>query len=426
MRVLLLSQFYWPEVRTAPTNLAVAAGFLRRRGHRVQVLTGFPCHPFGRIYDGYRQRWRQRETADGVDILRVPLYPDHSLSALRRALNFSSFALSAATIGALSTRRFAADVILVYLPPLTNWLPIRALELLHRAPVVCWMSDMWPEALVAAGARLGPGLTRAIGALERAVYRRARLICVNSPGARRLLVAKEVPAEKLELLGDWADETLFFPAEPEKELAREQRLEGRFNVIYAGNLGPAQGLETALEAAALLADLPDLQLVLIGDGEDEERLRGLAAERRLANVRFIARRPMAEMHRYLALADVLLLHLRPEPMYETQIPSKLMAYLACARPILCGVAGDSAAVVAEAGAGLSSPPGEARQMADALRRLHAMAPAERAELGRAGRRHYLQRFTRAVLLERLEELLARAAGERPAGGPKRASEAGAP
>lgn len=411
MRILLLSQFYWPEVRTAPTNLAAAAEFLDGRGHEVQVLTGFPCHPFGRVYDGYRLRWRQWETARGVRILRLPLYPDHSLSTLRRAVNYSSFALSSASIGAWLTRRFAADVILVYLPPLTNWLPIRALQLIHRAPVVCWMSDMWPESLLAAGARLAAWQVRWIGRLERAVYRRSRLICVNSPGAARLLADKGVDPGKIELVGDWADEEVFYPSEPDAALAEELGLAGRFNVVYAGNLGPAQGLDTAIEAAGRLADLTDLQLVLVGDGEDEARLERLAAERAAANVRFIPRRPMTDMHRVLALADVLLMHLKPEPMYETQIPSKLQAYLACARPILCGVAGDSAEVVRQAGAGVSSPPGDAAAMAAALRRLHAMTRAERARLGENGRRHYLERFTRAVLLRRLEALLAGAAGE---------------
>jgi glycosyltransferase involved in cell wall biosynthesis len=406
MRILLLTQFYWPEVRTAPTNLAAAAEFLVGRGHEVRVVTGFPCHPFGRIYDGYRQRWRQWDTVRGVRVLRLPLYPDHSLSAVRRALNYSSFALSAASIGAWLTRRFDADVVFVYLPPLTNWLPIRALQLIHRAPVVCWISDFWPDGLIAAGARVPPWLERAIGRLEQAVYRRSRLLCINSPGAGRRLAAKGVEPEKIALLGDWADETLFFPAEPEPELAHEHGLAGRFNVIYAGNLGPAQGLDTAIEAAALLADLPDLQLIFIGDGEDKPRLKRIVAERRLGNVRFIPRRPMQEIYRYLALADVLLLHLNADSMYEAQVPSKLTAYLAAARPILCGIAGDSADMVREAGAGMACTPSDPQAMARALRQLHSMPADERSRMADTGHRWYLERFTRVVLLKRIEALLA--------------------
>ena len=219
MKILLLSQFYWPEVRTAPTNLAAAAQYLQQRGHQVQVVTGFPNHPFGRIYKGHRQSWRRWETTGEVRILRVPLFPDHSLSPLRRAINYSSFALSSASIGAWLTRRFKADVILVYLPPPTNWLPLRVLQILHRAPVVCWLSDIWPEGLQASRTHVGPWVARSVSALARAVYRRSRLICVNSPGAIRLLASKGVEPEKLKLLGDWADEEIFFPSEPDPDLA---------------------------------------------------------------------------------------------------------------------------------------------------------------------------------------------------------------
>jgi len=132
VNVLLLTQFYWPEVRSAPNNLAALAEDLQRSGHQVTVITGFPNHPFGKIYDGYWQRLRQWDDVGGVPVLRVPLYAGHSLSSIRRMLHYGSFALSAASIGAWTTRRLDVDVILVYLPPWTNWLPIRVLELVHR------------------------------------------------------------------------------------------------------------------------------------------------------------------------------------------------------------------------------------------------------------------------------------------------------
>lgn len=415
MRILLLTQFYWPEVRTAPVNLAAVAESLQESGNEVLVVTGFPSHPFGRVYDGYRMSWRQWEEVRGVRVLRVPLFPDHSLSMVRRAWNYSSFAVASASIGAWLTRTFRADVIFVYLPPLTICLPVSVLRLLHRAPAVFWITDLWPDGLIAAGANIKPWLARGIGLLGTAAYRQAALICVNSAGTKRRLMEKGVAEDRLEIISDWADETLFFPSEPDARLAQEFSLADRFNVMYGGNLGPAQGLDTVIEAAALLQSLPDLQFVFVGDGEDEPRLRRLVERHDLRNVRFIPRQPMEEIHRFYALADVLLIHLNPDPMYELQIPSKTMAYLACGKPILCGVSGDAAAVVEGADAGICSAPGDAVSMARAVKKLYALPASDRELLGKNGRRVYLARYTRAVQAARIESLLSMIAGTQPQG-----------
>ena len=416
MRVLLLTQFYWPEERSAPANLAALAESLQARGHFVTVITGFPNHPFGRIYEGYRLRWRQWDEVRGVPVLRVPLYPSHSLSALRRAWHYSSFALASATIGAFLTRKLSPDVLLVYLPPLTNWLPTRILQILHRVPVVFWETDLWPDALIATGKGAHPLVLSAIRRLDRAVHRRAAKVCLGSAGLAERLVAKGVEPSRVQVMIDWADESLFFPVDPDPALAAEHGLSEKFNVVYGGNLGPAQGLETVVEAATHLQDLDDLQVVLIGGGEDEARLKARVAEVGLENVRFIARQPMTEIHRWFALAEVLLVHLRPDPLFELQIPSKVMAYLACGRPILCAVAGPAAELVRDAGGGISSAPGDAVAMARALRRLYEMPAKERRELGESGRRTYLRRFTREVQTRRFEETLREAVADSGDGG----------
>ena len=405
MRVLLLTQVYWPEERSAPNNLATVAEFLQGRGHEVTVITDFPNHPFGKIYPGYRMRWRQWDEVRGVRVLRLPLYPDHSLSALRRAMHYSSFALSAATLGAWLTRRFRPDVLLVYLPPLTQWLPIRVLEWMHKVPVVYWETDLWPDALGATGKGPRPMVRRAIERLDAAVHRRAEKVCLNSPGLARRLEEKGVPPERLEVITDWADESLFFPVDPDPGLAAEHGLAGKFNIVYGGNFGPAQGLDAVLDAAGHLLDLEDLQIVLIGGGEAEAALRRRVEEEKLHNVRFVPRQPMTEIHRFFALADVLLVHLNPDPLFELQIPSKTMAYLACGRPILCAIKGSAAEVVEDAEAGLTAPPGDGEAIARALRRLTEMPRPERERLGENGRRTYLKKYTREVQARRFEDLL---------------------
>jgi glycosyltransferase involved in cell wall biosynthesis len=412
LRILILSQFFAPEARTAPTNLAALAADLQRSGHEVVVLTGFPNHPFGKIYEGYRQSLRCWDEIDGVRVLRVPLYADHSLSAVRRAMNYGSFALSASLIGAPLLRKFHPDVIFVYIPPLTTWLPLRIFRAMFQVPAVCWMTDLWPEALEAAGARLSPMTRRAVSRLEQATYNQLAVVCVNSPGIRRKLVEKGLSESKIEVIVDWADETIFRPAERDPGLAQVVGMAGKFNVVYGGNFGPAQGLVTAVEAAAFLADVPDFQLVLIGDGEEKPLLEAMVADRSLTNVLFIARQPMSEIYRFFALADALLMHLKPDPLYELQIPSKTMAYLACGRPILCAVSGDAAAVVEQAGAGVSSPPGDAAAMARAIRHMQNLPEIERRRMGERGREAHLAHYTRSVQVARLEQVLRTVAGSR--------------
>jgi len=391
-------------------NLAAVAEGLQAKGHVVTVMTGFPNHPFGRIYDGYGMRPWQWDDVRGVRVLRLPLFPDHSLSAARRALNYGSFALSAMTLGLLNVRSIEADVLYVYLPPLTMAAPAALLGRLLRAPLVYWITDLWPESLNAAGAPIGPRAVRAIRNLEDWAYRRAKTICVNSPGFKHNLIGKGVPAGKIEVVMDWADETLFFPTKPDLSLAQEFGLAGKFNVVYGGNLGAVQCLDTVVLAARLLQDLSDIQFVLIGDGTDEQNLKSRVAEYKLDNVRFVPRQPPEKMHRFFALADVLLVHLKREPIFEMQVPSKITAYLACGRPILCAVPGVAAGIVRDARGGVTCPSEDPPAMAEQIRILHAMPAPEREAMGQAGRQAYLEKYTRSLQVDRIEAILRQAAG----------------
>ncbi|MCK4761844.1 MAG: glycosyltransferase family 4 protein [Candidatus Aminicenantes bacterium] len=405
MNILFLTQFYWPEIRTAPLNLAALAEDLAARGHRVTVITAVPSHPFGRVYEGYRMKLHQWEEVRGVQVLRLPLFPDHSLSSFKRALNYSSFALSAALLGRFCTRKIAADVIFSYLPPLTIGFPAALLSRSKGAPIVYWMTDLWPENLVAAGAKISPRMYKRIRRLEDWVYRKSTTICVNSPGYITNLKEKGVDPSKIKLLTDWADEKLFFSAPYEKPLAEELGLAGKFNILYGGNLGKVQGLDVVIEAARLIEDTPDLQFVFIGDGTESERLKKLAAGYRLKNVLFIPRVPPEEIHRYFALADVLLAHLENKPVFKMQIPSKIIAYMACGKPVLCGIAGESAKIVQDARGGNSFVPQDARSLAEQARIFYNMPREELEQMGQRGREAYLAGYTRHIQVERIEKIL---------------------
>ena len=407
MRVLVLSQYYPPE----PDPKIHALGRdLTALGHRVRVVTGFPNYPQGRIYPGWRQALWKRTTLDGLEVIRVPLYPDHSRSAVKRSLNYLSFAASASVLGPFLSG--PADAMWVYCAPLTAGIPAWWTGRWRGAPFVFNIHDMWPETVAATDIMRNARVVRWLEGLARFIYRSAAAITVVSPGYRRLLVAKGVPEEKVHFIPNWADEEIYRPIPRDEELAARHGLTGRFNVVYGGNLGAAQALDTLLEAAGLLRGLPDVQFVLIGAGVEEQRLRGRAAAMGGGNVRFIGWQPEPLMPSFFALADVVVMHLRRDPLFEITVPGKAYAYLACGRPILCAVAGDTADIVRDAGAGLTCPPEDPAALAAAVRELRAMPEAARRAMGESGHRAHLAKYSRAALVGRHEALLSEAARSR--------------
>ncbi len=404
MKIVILTQYYPPEPIPRPHELARG---LADRGHKVLVITGFPNYPLGRLYPGTHLRFWRQDTLDGIRILRVPLYPDQSRSPLRRVFNYGSFAASAALLGSILGG--PADVMLAEHPPLTIGLAAWVLGRVRRVPFLYKVNDLWPESVEATGMVRNPSLLKLMGRLERFVYRRAGAIAVISPGFKKNLVGKGVVPDKVHVIPHWAEESLYRPVPPDDELARDFGMTGRFNVVFAGQLGLAQGLDVVLDTAEKLSDLADVQFVLIGDGTDADRLRRRAEEKGLGNVRFFGRQPAERMAYFFALADILLVHLKRDPLFEITIPGKTIAYLACGRPILCAVAGDAAEVVRDSGAGLVCRPEDPVALAQAVRDLYMMPGEQRETMGQAGRRGFLANYTRALSVDRYEKLLTQVA-----------------
>jgi colanic acid biosynthesis glycosyl transferase WcaI len=407
VKILILTQWYPPE----PANLLQElAQTLLTGGHDVTVLTGFPNYPSGTLYPGYRVRWRQREVLAGVPVVRVPLYPEHSRSGAGRMLNYVSFSLSSALLGPWLLKR--PDVIFVYHPPLTIGLPATLLSRLWHVPFVLQIQDMWPETLSATGMLNSPRILRWVGQFARWVYARANSILVISPGFRRNLLDKGVPADKVHFISNWVDTAMYHPAEPEPELAAELGLVGRFNIMFAGNIGEAQGLETVLEAADLLRDLHDIQFVIVGDGIALARLQQAAQARDLTNVRFLGRYPAHAMTRLYALADVLLVHLKDDPLFRITIPHKTLAYLATGKPILAAVSGDVAELVTGEGVGVTCSPSDPAALAETVRGLYDLAPDERRRMGARGLAVVEEKYGRPMIISQIEAILRDAAEQR--------------
>jgi colanic acid biosynthesis glycosyl transferase WcaI len=383
MRILLLTQWFDPEHTLKGLTFARA---LKDEGHDVEVVTGFPNYPGGKVFPGYRIKPFQREEEGGVRILRVALFPSHDANAIRRVFNYGSFAASASLLGSLLTQR--PDVIYAYHPPLTVGLAAAALGAAKRAPFVYDVQDLWPDTLAATGMVVDARVLRAVDRLARWIYRRAAFVVAQSPGFRRVLASRGVPDRKLDVIYNWCDEDQL-SLEHDPQIAKALGASERFNVVFAGTMGKAQRLESVLQAAELLAARGSrAQFVFVGGGVEAASLEEQAKRSGLTNVRFLPPMPMAQIGRVLDAADVLLVHLRDDPLFEITIPGKLQAYMAVGKPVLLGVRGDSADLIETSGGGVTCEPEDPVSLADAVEKLEAATPSALHEMGERGKRYY--------------------------------------
>ena len=401
MRVLIITHIFWPEA--ADFRNRALAGELVRRGHEVTVLAPFPNYPLGRIYDGYRMTWRQWEVVDGIRVLRVPLYPDHSSSGFRRALNYGSFTLAASILGPLLLDR--PDVVFVHASPMTLCIPARVFKFLYGCPIMLDVVDLWPEAVAGSGMTSSRLVIAATALIARFAYRVSDRIIALTEGFAVKLREAGVRPDRITVIPPWADRTEFHPAAPDAEFGREFGLEGKACIIHAGNIGPYQDIGSVLEAAALLREDERVRFVFIGSGQLLVRLRVQAEERGLANVVFTGRLPMERMAGALAWGTALLVNMAADPYLAITVPSKLAAYLATERPLIAAAAGDVADLVRQNRLGMVVPPGRPEALADTVRRMVDLSAAERAAMGQRCGELFRSGFEKGLLRDRYITLL---------------------
>jgi glycosyltransferase involved in cell wall biosynthesis len=395
MRVLILSQYFWPE----SFRINEVAQSLREAGCEVTVLTGQPNYPDGAVYQGYRAFGMGLEDFAGCEVYRIPLAPRGRASATRLVANYLSFVTGASLLGPWILRRRRFDVIFVYaISPILQALPGIVLRRTTGAALVTWVQDIWPQSLEVTGFVRSPRLLRIVAAVVRWIYRRCDLLLVQSRGFVPMVQAMcaTTPVEYHPNPGELA-----FHEQHQGQPALQ--LHSGFNVVFAGNLGTAQALDTVLAAAAMLKEDARVRFVLIGSGSRSDWLAEEVQRRGLPNVQLPGRFSPQQMPGILAQASVLLVTLARSPIMSQTIPSKIQAYLAAGKPILAALDGEGASVVTEARAGLACPAEDAAALVAAVRQLQALPQSDLDRLGQSGRAYYERHFEPAALARRLIE-----------------------
>ncbi len=411
MKSFYVSQSFPPEMGAPSARAAELSRHWANTGHDVSVLTGFPNHPTGVIPPEYRRRARHmvsRETVDDVNVVRTWLLPFPNRKAYERMLNYSSFCVSAATTGMfVSSPEVVIGTSPQLLVGLSAWWSARA----KRVPFVFEVRDLWPESLSAVGVgNENSALHRALAKIAGFLYQRSDHIVVVTRAFEEYLVEHwKVPRQKISVVENGVETNLFAPRKSDHEMRSRLNAEGKFIVCYIGTMGMAHGLETLVQAADQLQQAaPDVLFLLVGEGADKERIIALAKGRGVNNLRFVDQQPRETIPAYISASDAALVLLKKTDLFKTVIPTKMLEFMSCARPVILGVDGQAREIMEAAQAGIFIEPGNASALVDAVNRLRADAHL-RETLGSNGRRHIIEHFSReqtaATYINVLERLL---------------------
>jgi glycosyltransferase involved in cell wall biosynthesis len=362
-------------------------------GHEATVLTGFPNHPTGVVPENWRRRLCglfYRENLEGVNVVRTWLWPLPNRKAHERIRNYVSFCISSAVSGLRLAR---PDVVIGTSPQLLVALSAWWLAKWKHVPFVFEVRDLWPESLAAVGAgREGGPLHATLGAIAGFLYRKADQVVVVTPAFKEHLIRHwKIPEQKISIVENGVDTELFRPC-PAKTVART---EGKFVVCYIGTMGMAHGLETLIDSAQMLQhQLPGCVFLLIGEGAEKDRI--IAESRRcgLQNIVIIDQQPREDIPAYIAASDICLVMLKKTELFKTVIPTKMLEFMACERPVVVAVDGEARRLIEQADAGIFTEPGDARALAETICSMFAN-PEKRRSMGENGRRFIVDHLSRA-------------------------------
>ena len=401
MHILIIHQAFASLNEPGGTRHHEFARLLTAQGHQVTVIASPVSYITGTpllISPHFQRKWGEPEGGN-VTILRATVYDAHHKSFVHRIIAFFSFMLSSFWVG-LGVKN--VDLVWGTSPPIFQGVTAWMLARLKGAKFLFEVRDLWPQFAIAVGVLKNPILIFLSEWLERFLYRRADQVMVNSPGFLAPVTSRG--AKRVKLIPNGADPSMFDPDDDGTAFRQSHHLQDKFVALYAGAHGMSNDLDVLLNAAELLADAKNIQIVLLGDGKEKPALIARAEKMNLTNVTFLPSVPKTEMASALAGTDACIAILKPLEEYKTTYPNKVFDYMAAGRPVVLAIDGVIREVVDAAGCGIFAQPGNAVELAEAIRKIAADKDQSRA-MGLQGRKYLEENFSRAVIGEKLVALL---------------------
>ncbi|HYW68771.1 MAG TPA: glycosyltransferase family 4 protein [bacterium] len=408
MKILFLTDNFPPETNAPALRTFEHARVWAEDGHRVTVITGAPNFPTGRVHDGYRNRPYSVEEMDGVRVVRVWTYVAPNMGRFRRSFDYLSFMLSSFPAALIQER---PDVVIGTSPQLLTTVSAWAAARIRRVPFVFELRDLWPESISAVEAVSNERVLRAIARLANFLYHRADMIVSVTESFVEILQARGIPESRLAVIRNGVNLSEFTPGPRDNGFRAEAGIDADdFVATYVGTLGMAHGLASVIETAELTRDEP-IHYVFVGEGAERAGLESEVERRGLRNVTFLGGQPRERIPLILNASDVVLVHLKDDPLFDTVIPSKIFEAMAVAKPLIHAVKGESARIVTNAGAGVISNPESPEDLAGAIRGLLS-DPGRALEMGRRGRAAAEGEFCRRAAARKMLGVLQSVAGRK--------------
>ncbi len=401
MRILILSQYFTPEVGATQTRMHQFAKNLVAKGHKVRVICEFPNHPKGIIPPEYDGKMVEKTELDGFSVTRLRVVTSPKKTFLTRLLFYLSYMFFSIFAGIFTKEKY--DIVFATSPPLFVAISGYIVSFFKRAKFVLDIRDLWPAAAVALGELNNPTIVRVAEVIELFLYRKANIIIAVTKGFAAYIEALGIDAKKIYRIANGTVEELFFPVEKNQKLKEEIGARNNFLVTFAGNHGIAQGLETVISAASLLKK-EDVNFLLIGDGPVKAKLKKIAAEKGISNIIFHGQVPLDEIRNYIAISDAMLVPLINDRVFDTFIPSKLFDFMACGKAVILSVDGEAREILEQSKGGLFCKQEDPVDLSEKILFLKNNRK-EQEKMGENGRKFVLSNFTRKKQALELEKIL---------------------